>query len=86
MVESYVGAAGTETNDDIPDEIVTEAIIRTAGYMNRTERSGDVKSHKIGTLEVERVVTIGNPLRRSGALALITPWAPAFEVPDPDDA
>ena len=67
LVDRYLAGA------EAPKEIKTEAIIRSAGWLHESKPS-DVRRKQIGEVAIERVPSMaaGNPLRMSGAMAILT--------------
>ena len=58
---------------DAPEAIKNEAIIRSAGWLHESKPS-NIRRKQIGEVSIERVPSMaaGNPLRASGALAILT--------------
>ena len=58
-----------------PDEVATEAAIRCGAYINTTPGVlGGIERIRSGTSVETRFRVIGSPLRRSGAMALLSPY------------
>ena len=58
---------------DAPEAIKNEAIIRSAGWLYQVTPT-NLRTKKIGEISIERVPSMAaaNPLRASGALAILT--------------
>lgn len=61
---------------DITDELLVECVFRIATFLQKTEALAGLQSMEEGDLKLTTFSEYhGSPLRRSGVLALLAPWA-----------